>query len=233
MKRNFTLIELLVVIAIIAILAAMLMPALQQAREKARAANCINNLKEIARTEHSYCDQNSDFLIPSLRIHKTRKWCWFTASWLLSKNAKIYNCPSVPDTDSNVLNLGDGSFNSQDVEPDLLRGLDFHKDRFSYMSNKHIAVYDAQRAGETYIYRKMTQIKKPSTAPIFMDGTKGTSFAAEATAYYKNIVDGTALVTNYYKHGGNSRSNFAFADGHVAPQQYCEGTEKNLNWTGK
>ena len=109
MRRGFTLIELLVVIAIIAILAAILFPVFARAREKARMASCLSNVKEMAlgvmmysqdhdeTTPGAYGNSSNPSGIarpPGPVTASTNWWKWPDMIYPYVKNLQIFHCPS-------------------------------------------------------------------------------------------------------------------------------------------
>ena len=93
--RNFTLIELLVVIAIIAILAAILLPALQSARERGKMTTCLNNLKQQGTAVLSYTDAYGGYYPKHTNNHSGRIWNGMLL-WLKFIEKDSFLCPSLP-----------------------------------------------------------------------------------------------------------------------------------------
>ena len=205
-KKSFTLIELLVVIAIIAILAAMLMPALQQARERAQATSCQSNLKQITTGLLLYSDNNKDYFPIPLEnttdgyTANVGQFIYWGARMVRSKylTAGVLRCPTYNAKDKLGYNeaLGQSMGNY-----DKIYGLRMGAENHDGSHNK-----SGQPAG--YLPR----IAKPTT--YILIGDSRTSPTNADMFHFFGPWDTGNLLSR--RHMAQSLINLGFADGHVA-----------------
>ncbi len=222
MKKRFTLIELLIVIAIIAILAAMLLPALNKAKQKSKAITCLSQQKQIGTAFIMYAGDYNDWMVPVQKrnvLPNDGRWMYTIIPYLGASTTvnpqdawlgkrKILICPettaqsSVPDE----ILLG-GYLGTNYLWNDLLG-----------FYNATTGVWQPIDGGAKGGYwRKLSNARQPSKALVMVDGRPKT-FWKGTYYFYSSVSDTFTKSCISWRHNGFD--NGLYADGHSKSKNF-------------
>lgn len=222
MKRTgFTLVELLIVVAIIAMLAAMLLPALREAREKSKTISCQNNLKQLAAASFLYCGDYNDWLPHSGGASATTLdgiyVCWkaLLAPYLgiteLSRyklEHGIFNCPTQKNVCTNTGYGANGFYGGYGWN-------------WQYLGYRDDPVYKPA-------WCKLASISKPSLTIEIGDTSDYyyTDNSSAGVCFYLYSYSNIEYTGNRHNNGGS----YAWADGHVTYNKASDIMKNSPLW---